>query len=113
MNGQLAPGDGVRDRIDQERHVVIDDGDAHAPPAGLAARGFNRQSDFAALPLGADRSKEFSGFLLGRGRQANGFAGERILGKRLTNGLKRGASQAHNGGHEIDWLRGRCDARGL
>ena len=45
VDGQLARGDGIGDRIDQERHVVVDDADAHPAVAGLAADGFDRQRE--------------------------------------------------------------------
>ena len=57
VDGQLPPRDGVGDRIDQEWHVVIDDGDPHSPPSGFAAGGFDRDRDFAALPLRADAGR--------------------------------------------------------
>ena len=37
MDRQMMPANGIGDRIDQEGHVVVDDAEAHPPPAGLAA----------------------------------------------------------------------------
>ena len=54
VDGQLPRRDRIGDRIDQERHVVIDDADAHPPPSGFAAGRFDRNRDLAALPLRAD-----------------------------------------------------------
>ena len=46
---QPACGHGRADRIDQERHVLVDDGNAHeAPPVGLAA---DQDGGLAVLPL--------------------------------------------------------------
>ena len=64
VDGQLARGDGVGDRIDQERHVVVDDADPHPAPAGLAAGRFNRELDFAALSPCRDGGEEVGRFAL-------------------------------------------------
>ena len=51
-------GDGVGDRIDQERHVVVDDADPHPPPARFAAGRFDRKRDFAACAGARDLGQE-------------------------------------------------------
>ena len=65
VDGQLARRDRIGDGIDQERHVVVDDADAHPAIAGLAAGGFDRQRKLAALAAGGDLGEEFRGFALG------------------------------------------------
>ena len=42
VDGQLARGDRIGDRIDEERHVVVDDADPHPPVAGFAADRLDR-----------------------------------------------------------------------
>ena len=76
MDGQLARGDRVGDRIDQERHVVVDDADPHPAVAGLAAGGFDRERELAALAVRGDLGEEFGGVALGLAAQAPGFRRE-------------------------------------
>ena len=61
VDGQLAAGDRVGDRIDQERHVVVDDADPHPPPAGFAAGRLDRQRDLALAAAAGDLGEEFGG----------------------------------------------------
>src|SRR5437870_341086 len=37
VDGELTGGDGIGDGIDEERHVLVDDANAHPPVAGFAA----------------------------------------------------------------------------
>ena len=85
VDGQLARGDRIGDRIDQERHVVVDDADPHPPPAGLAAGRFDRERDFAALPPRRDRGEEVGRFALVLAGRSPGFAGQRVPRQRLAN----------------------------
>ena len=77
MDGQLPRGDGVGDRIDQERHVVVDDADAHPAIARFAAGRLDRQREFAALAaLGGDLGEEFGGLTLRLAATGPGFRRE-------------------------------------
>ena len=51
-------------RIDQERHVVVDDADPHPPLAGLAADRFDRQRDSPLRRRGGDFGEELGGLAL-------------------------------------------------
>ena len=85
VDRQLARGDGVGDGIDQERHVVVDDGDAHAPMASLAAGGFDGQVELAALAAGSNLREKFHRLALVVAAQSLGFAGKRVSGQRLSD----------------------------
>ena len=85
MDGQLARGDSVGDRIDQERHVVVDDADPHPALARFAAGRFNRKREFAALSLRRDGGEEIGGFALVVAGEVPGFAGQCVARQRLAN----------------------------
>ncbi len=85
VDGDLAAGDGVGDRIDQERHVVVDDRDPHPPPPGFAAGRLDRDLDFAGFAASGDLGEELGGLALGFTVEAAGFAGECVSGQRLAN----------------------------
>jgi len=85
VDRQLALGDGIGDRIHQEGHVVVDDADAHAAVAGLAAGGFDFQREFAALAAGRHLAEELGGFTFGFAAEAMGFARQRVAGQRLSD----------------------------
>ena len=77
MDGQVARGDRVGDRVDQERHVVVDDRDPHPPPAGLAAGRFDAGSRASPGWRSAATSAMKRGRLgLLRGAEAVEFAGQ-------------------------------------
>ena len=113
MDGQLPGGDRIGDRIHQERHVVVDDADAHAALARLAAGRFDGQCELAGFPLRGDLGEEFGGGPLGLAPKALGFAGKRVVGQRLTKRIDQRLGQAHVGRHGKVMLRGKCDARGV
>ena len=83
VNGQVAAGDRVGDRIDQERHVVVDDAEPHPAAAGLAAGRFEADRDFAVAALAGDFGDEARRFFLFLGAEAVEFAGQGIADQRL------------------------------
>src|SRR6185369_16998910 len=50
MDGQLLGGDRVGNGVDQKRHVVVDDADAHPAVTRLTPGGFNGERELAPLP---------------------------------------------------------------
>ena len=82
-------GDGVGDRIDQERHVVVDDRDPHAAAAGFAAGRFDVDRQFARLALGGDFGDEARRLGLLLGVEAVEFTGQRIAQQRLLQAVDR------------------------
>jgi len=99
VDRQLPRGDGVRDRIDQERHVVVDDPDPHPAASGLAASGFDTQRKLALAALRCDIGKELGGVPLGFAREALRLTWKGIAGQRLANRLDQRRVQARMGRH--------------
>ena len=85
IDGQLSGRDGIGDGVDQERHVVVDDADAHPAVAGLAADGFDRQRKLARLAARGEGGEEFRGITFGFAAEALGLPGERVSGQRLSD----------------------------
>ena len=98
-------GDRVGDRIHQERHVVVDDADAHPAMAGLAAGRLDRDLELARLAPRRDLGEELGRFALSFSRQAMGLAGQGVARQRLANGLDQRLRQARMGSHELNGLR--------
>ena len=71
---------------------------------------FDSERDVAPPAFGGDIGEEFGGELLILGREAMGFAGQRIPRQRLAKGLDQGLGQARMGRHGNRVLRGirRC-----
>ena len=87
VDGDPARGDRVGDRIDQERHVVVDDRQPHPALAGFAAGRGQLDRHFARLAPGRDLGDELRRLvLLGAGETVE-FAGQGI-------GVERFAQQA-------------------
>ena len=105
-DGQLVTGNRVGDRIDQERHVVVDDRDAHPAAAGFAAERLDGQRDLARSAPGTDLGEEFGGVLFRRLAEIVGFPGKRISGQCFANQLDQRRRQARVNGHEMLMLRG-------
>ena len=85
MDGQLTRSDGIGDRIDQERHVVIDDADPHAPVAGLAADRLDFYCELALAPVGGDLGDEFGRVAFRFPAQSVGFTWQGVSSQRLPN----------------------------
>ena len=102
MDRELPCGDHVGDRIDEERHVVVDDPDPHTAAPGLSSGRLDLEGDVAALPACGDLGKEFRGFPLSFARQAVGLSRQGIPGQRLANGFDQRLGQARMDGHETD-----------
>jgi len=85
VNGELARGERVGHRIHQERHVVIDDGDAHSAVAGLAADRFDLECEFTTLSACGHCREKLGSFSLGFPAQPLGFTWKRMSGQRLSD----------------------------
>jgi hypothetical protein len=94
MDGQLAGGNGVGDRVDEERHVVVDDGDPHPAPAGFATCRFDLEAELATFPPGSDFGDELGGVALPILREALRFAWKSVSGQRLSDRLDQRRVQA-------------------
>ena len=90
MDRQLSRRDRIGDGIDQERHVVVDDADAHAAVPGLTSGRFDRQREFALLPRCSNVGEEFSRLALSIAAETLRLAGKRVPGQRLANGSTSG-----------------------
>ena len=99
MDGQLARGNGVGDRIDQERHVIVDDRHPHAPTSGLTAGRFKPQHQLAAAAAGGDIGDERRRFDLFVGGEAIKLTRKRIAQKRVAQPLDGCRSRARGGRH--------------
>ncbi len=100
MDRQLSRCDRVGDGIDQERHVVVDDPDAHAAVPGLTPGRFNCQGEFVLLPRCSNVREELSRLTLIFAPETLRFAGKRIPGQRLANGFNQRLRQARLDRHE-------------
>jgi hypothetical protein len=85
VDRDLLPGNGIGDRIHQEWHIVIDDGDAHSAVARFAAGRLDRDLDFAWGSRSGHLGKEFSSLALGLTVEAMGFARQGMFSQRLAN----------------------------
>ena len=85
VDGQLFGRDRIGNAIDQERHVVVDDADAHAAIARFPADGFDGQGKFARLAARSERGKELRGAAFGLSAQTLGFTRERVSRQRFSD----------------------------
>ena len=111
VNGQVARRDRVGDRVHQEGHVVIDDGDPHPPTAGFAAGRLDADCKLARLPGGGDICDEGSGLRLVFRPEAVQFPSQRIAHQRLLQPIDRRRRASHHR-HVLLKLRISADARG-
>ena len=99
VNGQVAGSNRVGNRVDEERHVVVDDRHPHPPPPRLAAGRFNLDRQVAGEAnrghIG-DKARRLN--LVGQ-FEALKFVGKRIGEKRLLQPVDRCRPQARDGRH--------------
>ena len=63
VDRQTVSGNCRRDRIDQKRHVIIDQGQPHEPFAGRASNRFDHDGSGSSGPIVRRRDHEFGGFV--------------------------------------------------
>ena len=95
MDDEVARGDRVGDGIDQERHVVVDDADAHPALADLAAEGFEADegdAGRAALRAGGGEAPRLDPLLLSEvGDLVREGTGDQRMGQGIDIGQVSGA----------------------
>ena len=99
MDRELARGDRIRHRIDEEGHVVIDDADAHSSAPRFAPDRFYPKGEFVAAPPRRHFGEEFRGIALRIAREPLGFTWQCVSGQRLANGLNQRRVEARVGRH--------------
>jgi hypothetical protein len=98
MDDQAARRDRAGDRVDQERHVVIDDADAHPAMAELGAERFQPDQRRAGGPAhcaGGDELGRLPAIFLG---EAFELAGQRAAAQQMAEAVdqRRGGAFARN-----------------